>query len=160
MVLPWVPIDDVTDFEPGWCARVAGNFARADGDRTVAIERYREALEAVPSDMSARFHLSETLLLEGQPSQAAAVLGPLLDVFPGSFPAQRLMARVQKRMGQWEAVALHAGLAHEIPHRGTSTDLLYVEALVKLGRVEEAREVVSRVPKLGKHATVKALLGD
>ncbi|MEE2749849.1 MAG: tetratricopeptide repeat protein [Myxococcota bacterium] len=160
VILPWLPIDDVTAFEPGWCARVSGNFARADGDKSLAIEHYREALDAVPGDMSARFHLSETLLLEGQPSQAAAILEPLLEVFPGSFPAQRLMAKIQKRMGQWEAVAVHAGLAHAIPHRGTSTDALYVEALVKLGRMDEARAVVDSVPKLGNQAGVKALLGD
>ena len=99
------------------------------------------------------------LLAEGKPSQAAGVLEPVLAVFPGSFAAQKLMAQIQRRMGQWEAVAEHAGRAHAIPHTGRSTDALYVEALVRSGRETEARAVVAASPGLEKHKQVRELLG-
>jgi len=159
VILPWLPIDSITDFDPGWCARVEGNIAVGNGDKAAAVARYREALEINPDDISTRHHLSQTLLGDGKPSQAAAVLEPVLEVFPGSFSAQKLMAHIQRRMGQWEAVAEHAGWAHAIPHTGRSTDALYVEALVRTGREAEARMAVQASPGLEKHKKVRELLG-
>ena len=159
VVLPWIPIDSITDFDRGWCARVEGNFAVGDGDREEAVARYREALGLNPADISTRHHLAQTLLAEGKPSQAAGVLEPVLAVFPGSFAAQKLMAQIQRRMGQWEEVAEHAGRAHAIPHTGRSTDALYVEALVRTGREADARDVVKASPGLERHKQVRELLG-
>ena len=160
-VVPWLPRDAGLDMQESWCLRVEGNFARADRDLDTAIERYQLALDLNPEDMSARHHLAEALVSQGRPTAAEEVLEPLLASFPQSYRAQKLMARIQVRLKNWEGVAEHAGAAWRLPHEGLSAGVLYVDALLKCvpSRREEALAVVEASPALAAHSRVQALLG-
>jgi len=157
--LPWLPVDRVTAFNPGWCAHVEANFAYADQDWERAEVLYAYAVSEDPGDLSALNWWGESLLRQGKTDAGIEKLAQLLSTFPDSYPTLKAMASACAEAGKLDCAAEAWGGAYRVPGPRTGTGVRYVRALVEAGRESEARAVVAKDPKLAKRDEVKELLG-
>ena len=158
VALPWVPIDRVTAFNPGWCAHVEANFAYADQDWERAEALYAYSVAEDPTDLSALYWWGESLLRQGEVDDGIDKLARVLSTFPDSYPTLKAMAQACEKAGKLDCAAEAWGAAYRVPGPRTGTGVRYVRALVKAGRASEARAVVAKDAKLAKREDVRELL--
>lgn len=158
VALPWLPLDRVTAFNPGWCAHVEANFAYADKDWERAEALYAYSVHEDPTDLSALYWWGESLLRQGKTDEGIDKLGRVLSTFPDSYPTLKAMGQACEKAGKLDCAAEAWGAAYRVPGPRTGTGVRYVRALVKAGRESEARRVVAADAKLAKRKEVKELL--
>lgn len=158
VILPWVPIDPVTAFQPGWCRHLEGNLAVSEERYADAVALYEEALALDPDDVDARRWMAESLLRLDRPGDATAVLRPVADRYETVYPVQYLMYRAERARGNREGAIHYLRRAWRVPGPRTSTGAKLVALLVEAGRTEEARRMVLADPELARHPKVREVL--
>jgi Flp pilus assembly protein TadD len=124
-----------------------GNLSQIRGDMAAAISFYRQAVESDPQYLMAHFHLAEALLQTRQLEHAyrsfenVVNLEPRLPLEVQALDASLLkMAEIDLQMGAPErAVEFLNVLVAATPDHPTA-HLLLGQALMELGRPEEARQ--------------------
>ncbi len=80
-------------------------FARHKGDRTQAIEEYRNALQVLPGDTRAKLQLCQCLLESGQAQKAQTVLSEMSEKDLHALPVRLLSADTAIASGELERAA-------------------------------------------------------
>lgn len=157
-VLPWLPIDPRTAYDPAWCKHVDGNLALSRGDRDEALRLYEQALVLDPEDWGAVDFIARTLAEQGNHGEAVRRMEPLVAWFPDHYPSLYFLAQQYEKVGQLDLAADTMGRAWKVPGERTSTGVRYVRLLVKAGRRDEARAVVRATPELQGHPGLQGVL--
>ena len=147
-VIPWLPIDPVTQRDPAWCRHVEGNLAYMEEDYDRARVLYEEAVALDPEDMGARGYLAAILQRERRYDAAAELFLPVVRAYPDHFPSLRTMSELEQQRGNVSAAADYMGQAYRVPGDRTSTGKRYVKLLLEAGRRAEAEAVVAADPAL------------
>lgn len=141
-VVPWLPMDSRTGFDPGRCAHMRANLAWMDGDHRQAEQLYEAAVKLDPGDIGAWSFLAHARHRRGDTFGAIRAMQHVLDVFPDSYPSLRSMARFQEEAGNLDAAIEAARRAYAVPGPHTAAGLKLLDLLVKAGRRDEAWALV------------------
>ncbi|MCB9793861.1 MAG: tetratricopeptide repeat protein [Alphaproteobacteria bacterium] len=157
--LPWWPIDWITAKQPGWCAHQRGNFALQEQRYDEAIRDYEEALSWEPENIGTWHWLGMCHSQLGQWREAAEAFDEVLERFPMSYSTAMAAAKAYNRLDERSEEADRLGLACAVPGPRDNTCARYVEALLRVGRRDEALAVLREQPGLQDHPRVKEALG-
>lgn len=157
-VLPWLPIDPITQKSDAWCRHVEGNLAYGDKDYALAEQRYAAAVALDAQDLDAWRWLAYARHEQGRDAEAIEPINRVLADFPDHYPTLMFKSQLLERLGDLSGAADAAGLAYRVPGERTNTGARYVKLLVRAGRMSEARAVVEADPKLQRSRSVRAAL--
>ena len=124
-----------------------GNLAQRRGERAEAMSLYRQAIQNDPKYLLAHFQLGESLQLSGQAKDAYRSYEQVVSLDPTTLPefnaferALFHLASLDLQMGATERAVKFLRLLIEAVPNHSSAHLLLAQALIKLGREDEARE--------------------
>jgi tetratricopeptide (TPR) repeat protein len=150
-LLPWGPIDTVTDPDPGWCRHLEGNYAISDRDWVGAEALYREAIALNPDDIGAYPWLSAALDRQGRLDEAIEAGTVALEAFPASYPTLKTMAGLARKSGDLDRAIEYTARAMQVPGDRSTMATRYVSLLVEAKRYTAAEAFLKKYPKLRKH---------
>lgn len=125
----------------------AQNLQQLASRTTVDAERVRELtdrLRDVPHDTAASLALGKWHARLGRPTDAAVVLGSLLDRSPDDLAALREIALVEQSLGAPERASAWLDRALDIAPDDVALHALSGEILYRRGKIEAARVVLER----------------
>lgn len=138
-------------------ALVLGTLGDAEGARAYAAR----AVAAHPDDHRVRYYAAYLDAAAGRLKEAAAGLSFALDLKSGYAPARSLLAQVRYRLGEWEAAAALADQSIAADRSDVSAWYLKGLSFARLGRVAEARAVLSTALSVDpSDEFARAALGD
>lgn len=120
-----------------------GRMHARQGHYVAALEDLQSAVARSPEDMTLRTELAKVLWHEGQAQAAAAVLGTVLTVEPGSAEALAGRAQIRAESGSASSALDDLQILLQIrPSMGNRPDVrsAYALALARAGREETAME--------------------
>ncbi|MCH2186321.1 tetratricopeptide repeat protein, partial [Myxococcota bacterium] len=118
----------------------------ADGDLDSAIVSIREALAGKPNWSQGHFILGSALLLKGENNRARSELARAVELNPGLIEARRLLIGVHGGLGEHEYAVENGEIYLAAKPEDSMTRILVAQSLVRLGRVDEAIELVEAIP--------------
>lgn len=128
-------------------AFVAGKLELAAGNLDLAIGHLRDALEIQPNWSQAHFVLGSVLLMNGEPKRARASLARAVELYPDFDESRRLLIRLHAQLGEHE-YAIENGRAYFKMRPGDySTKIIVAQSMVRLGMVDQARELLDEIPE-------------
>ncbi|MCB9766453.1 MAG: tetratricopeptide repeat protein [Alphaproteobacteria bacterium] len=154
-VAPWLPIDRITAFSPGWCWHQKGNFALQESDWAEAERWYRKAVEREPDNIGAWHWLGTALVRLDRPDEAIEAFDRVLRDFPLSYSTLMAAAETEHDRKRYAEEAEYLGKACEVPGPRDSTCARFVQALVAAGQRERALAFLQQHPELEDHPRVK-----
>jgi tetratricopeptide (TPR) repeat protein len=125
-----------------------GNLYARLGDTERAIEYYRDALEVDDLFLPAKMNLAVLLNAAGRNDEAAALLGEVVEDYPGNGDAAYSLGLLLAEMGRLpEAVGMLERAAELLPERVRAHYNLGL-ALQSVGRLEDAEAELQRAAAL------------
>ena len=118
----------------------------ADGDLDSAIDSIREALAGKPNWSQGHFILGSALLLKGENNRARSELARAVELNPGLLEARRLLIGLHGRLGEHEYAVENGEIYLVARPDDYLTRILVAQSLVRLGRVDDAIELVEAIP--------------
>ena len=118
----------------------------ADGELDSAIDSIREALAGKPNWSQGHFILGSALLLKGENNRARSELARAVELNAGLLEARRLLIGVHGRLGEHEYAVENGEIYLVARPEDSMTRILVAQSLVRLGRVDEAIELVTVIP--------------
>ncbi len=155
--LPWIPIDQVTARQEGWCLHGEANLAFSRGDFEGAQELYLSAARREPEELGHWYWLGETRVRLGETEGAIDAFEVVVQDFPDHFGTRMALQKELGRLERFSEAADHAGAACAIPGPRDNTCARWLELLVKAGRRTEAEAVLQERPELRSHHRVRDL---
>jgi len=126
---------------------VLAKLKLARGDMEGAIEALSAALEGKPDWAQARMLLGTSLMGKGELARARVEMALALELDPNLIVARRGLARVHAALNEHE-YAIDQGRVYlkERP-KDAGIRVIVAQSLVRLGRVDEARDILLAVPE-------------
>lgn len=156
-LLPWIPLDPITDADPARCAYQEAHVAMMEDQPGRARAGYQAVLVARPLDMSAHYWLAQLAARDGDPASASQHMAVVLEQFPDYFPALKDMAAYRSKLGDLDGEITWLDRAWRVPGDRRPTGAALVRALVKADRWEEARAVIVADPGILLHRSLRDL---
>lgn len=147
-VLPWLPLDPVTDLDPVHCDYVHASLRAETGDIDGAWAGMEAVVRQDPVHVGAWSWLARAHAHEGRPAEALAALEAVLAQHPGHYPARMQAARLCLGLGRGEAAREHLARAFEVPPQRPEAGRLLLELLRREGRTAEAAALLAEHPEL------------
>ena len=125
---------------------VIAKVALSENDADGAIEALSACIEAKPDWPQARLLLGTALMAQGEMARARVELALALELEPSLLVARRALIRIHSSLNEHE-YAIDQGRMY-LKRRPEDEEIRVVlaQSLIRLGRIEEAREVLLEVP--------------
>ena len=133
------PSDSQASFVMGKLELVEGNFDKS-------TEFLRTAVELQPNWSQAHFILGSVLLLNGEPKRARASLARSVELNPDFPEARRVLIRLHAQLGEHEYAIENGRRYLKYQQTDYPTMILVAQSMVRLGMVDQARELLSQIP--------------
>jgi tetratricopeptide (TPR) repeat protein len=142
LLLPWIPIDPVTGYRESWCLHNEAEIAAGEREFARAESLAEEAVRLDGEDIGAWHLLALSRSRRGGYREAIDAWGEVLARYPEHQPSHWGRGDAFERLGETEAAAgaFREACALVGPRRDACER--YAAVLRRLGREEEAREVL------------------
>jgi tetratricopeptide (TPR) repeat protein len=138
---------------------VRGKIALAEGDPTAAEAALRTVLEVRPDWPQARFVLGSTLAMLGESGRARGEFARAVELDPAFADARRMLTRLHAELGEHEfAIEQGRQYLRQAP-RDIAIRIIVGQSLIRVGRMQEAYDEVSKVPEEDRNAAALYALG-
>jgi Flp pilus assembly protein TadD len=132
------------------------------------VDEFRHAIATSPDDVSLKLGLGQILNAAGQLGEAETVLLDARDRNPAFAPVLVELAGVYQEAGQFDKALHNAELAAEAAPGDAQTKNMVIDALVSLGRADEAMPLIEAMRRefplnqwyVAMEATAARLVGD
>ncbi|MFP6640746.1 MAG: tetratricopeptide repeat protein, partial [Myxococcota bacterium] len=138
---------------------VMGKVELADGNHDAAIGHLRRTVEGQPGWPQAHFVLGSVFLLNGESQRARASLARAVELSPNFDEARRILIRLHARLGEHEYAIENGRRYMSRKPDDYATRILVGQSMVRLGMVEEAREVLDQIPEEGRGVEAQFAMG-
>lgn len=140
-------------------AFVVGKLELADGNVEKATGHIRDAVELQPNWSQAHFVLGSVLLMNGEYKRARASLARSVELKPDFLESRRLLIQLHARLGEHEYAIENGRRYMKIRPKDYSTMILVAQSMVRIGMLEEARELLERIPEDSREVEAYFALG-
>lgn len=127
-------------------AFVVGKLELADGNVEKATEHIRNAVELQPNWAQAHFVLGSVLLMTDEPKRARASLARSVELKPDFYEARRVLIQLHAQLGEHEYAIENGRRYLSVRKKDYPTVILVAQSMVRLGMVEQARELLEGIP--------------
>lgn len=107
----------------------------------------RSAIDARPNWPQAHFVLGSALLLSDDAQRARAELARAVELDPGLLDARRLLAQVHAQLGEHEYAIEQGNRYLEVRPTDDRTRITVAQSMVRLGKLDEAIELIEVIPE-------------
>ena len=125
---------------------VMGKLELAEGNLDQSIELLRNTVEIQPNWSQAHFVLGSVLLMNGEPKRARASLARSVELNPNFPQARRMLIRLHAQLGEHEYAIENGRRYLKVRENDYPTTILIAQSMVRLGMLEQARELLDRIP--------------
>ncbi len=138
---------------------VRGKAYLAKGETSKGIDAFQTAVDGRPDWPEAHFALGSAMASVDQSSLARVEISRALELDPGLHQARRLLATIHQTLGEHE-YAIEQGRRYlKVRPESSETRVLVAQSLIRLGKREEARNELDKVPADQRDAGVLFALG-
>ena len=140
---------------------LAGRLAQREGQGKQALESYTEAARRYPTRFEPLLGQAEVLERQGRLAAALDLVAKALELAPGEAQLAIARLRLLARKGDWTKVRdlLQSHEGDLVP--ASPEGIAYAEALLRLGRAEQARMLLTRALLMApRDVPVRTLLGE
>ena len=125
---------------------VMGKLELASGNIDQSTEFLKEAVELQPTWPQAHFILGSVLLINGEPKRARASLARAVELNPDFPEARRVLIRLHSQLGEHEYAIENGRRYLRSRPNDYPTTILVAQSMVRLGMVNQARELLDQIP--------------